>query len=43
LGENQVVVCEGCGCKWRVSIAKGRAEVIAVLVECPLCEAKEAS
>jgi hypothetical protein len=31
LSGNQVVVCEGCGSKWRVSIAKGRASVIAKL------------
>jgi len=36
--EKQVVTCEGCGCKWLVDIAKGRASVIARLLECPLCE-----
>jgi Zn finger protein HypA/HybF involved in hydrogenase expression len=40
--EEQVIVCEGCGSKWRVSIAKGRAVIIARLKECPLCENKEA-
>ena len=39
--EDQVIVCEGCGSKWRVEIAKGRASVIARLVECPLCETIE--
>ena len=38
---DQVVVCEGCGSKWRVDIAKGRASVIAKLEECPLCERQE--
>jgi hypothetical protein len=42
MSQEQVVVCEGCGSKWRVSAAKGRSSVIAVLVECPLCERKEA-
>jgi hypothetical protein len=36
--ECQVIVCEGCGSKWCVDIAKGRDSVIARLVECPLCE-----
>ena len=36
--EGQIIVCEGCGSKWCVDIAKGRASVIARLVECPLCE-----
>jgi hypothetical protein len=48
--EGQIIVCEGCGSRWRVEVAKGRASVIARLVECPLCdetlefeEAKEVS
>jgi hypothetical protein len=41
LSEGQIIVCEGCGSKWRVEIAKGRASVIARLVECPLCETIE--
>jgi hypothetical protein len=41
LNWDQVVVCEGCGSKWRVTIAKGRASVIAKLEECPLCEKQE--
>jgi hypothetical protein len=41
--ECQVIVCEGCGSKWCVDIAKGRASVIARLVECPLCEEKGVS
>jgi len=36
--ESQMVTCEGCGSKWKVNISKGRAAVIAQLVECPLCE-----
>jgi hypothetical protein len=43
LSECQIIVCEGCGSRWRVDIAKGRASVIASLVECPLCEQKEVS
>jgi len=39
----QVVVCWGCGCKWRISVGKGRAEIIASLQECPFCEDKEAA
>ena len=42
MSQEQVITCEGCGSKWRLSIEKGRAGVIAVLVECPLCERKEA-
>ena len=41
--EGQIIVCEGCGSKWCVDIAKGRASVIAKLVECPLCEEKGVS
>jgi hypothetical protein len=41
LSEDQIIVCEGCGSRWRVDIAKGRASVIARLVECPLCEVIE--
>ena len=41
--EGQIIVCEGCGSKWCVDIAKGSASVIAKLVECPLCEEKEFS
>jgi hypothetical protein len=41
LSEGQIIVCEGCGSRWRVEIAKGRASVIARLVECPLCETIE--
>ena len=33
----QKLVCEGCGSRWRITIAKGRAEVKAFLEECPLC------
>lgn len=36
LGE-QIIVCEGCGSKWRL-FQHARATVIAELVECPLCE-----
>jgi transcription elongation factor Elf1 len=43
LSEDQSIVCEGCGSRWRVDIARGRASVIARLVECPLCEQKEVS
>ena len=38
MNEGQIIVCDGCGSKWRVSIRKGRAVVIAELLECPLCE-----
>ena len=41
MSEDQIIVCEGCGSRWRVDVAKGRASVIAMLVECPLCEQKE--
>ena len=41
LSEGQIIVCDGCGSRWRVEIAKGRASVIARLVECPLCETIE--
>jgi hypothetical protein len=41
LSEDQVIFCEGCGSRWRVDIARGRASVIARLVECPLCETVE--
>jgi hypothetical protein len=37
----QIVICEGCGSSWRVDV--GKASVIGKLVECPLCESKEAS
>ncbi len=40
--DEQVVTCECCGSKWRVGIAKGRARVLAALMECPLCEKREA-
>lgn len=35
----QVIVCEGCGSKWRVDVDK--SFVIAKLEECPLCEIKK--
>ena len=38
MGEEQMIVCRGCGSKWRVDISKGRASVMAKLEECPLCE-----
>jgi hypothetical protein len=38
MGEEQIIVCRGCGSKWLLDIAKGRASVIAKLEECPLCE-----
>ena len=41
MSEDQVIVCEGCGSRWRVDVAKGRASVIARLLECPLCETLE--
>lgn len=41
MSEDQIIACEGCGSKWCVDIAKGRASVIARLVECPLCEVIE--
>lgn len=37
----QVVLCWGCGSKWR--LAAGKVSVIAELVECPLCEQTEGS
>jgi hypothetical protein len=40
MGEGQVLVCEGCGSVWRVSITRGHSLVIAKLIECPLCEHK---
>ena len=39
---SQVFVCWCCGCKWRITFSKGRAEIKASLQECPLCEGKEA-
>jgi len=35
--EDQVIVCLGYGCKWLVSNARGRAKIIASLLQCPLC------
>jgi len=35
----QEVVCHGCGAKWR--LPEGLEEVVAELVECPLCMRKE--
>ncbi len=39
--EEQIIICEGCGSRWRLKIEKGRATVLANLIECPLCEVKE--
>lgn len=41
MSEEQIIVCRGCGSHWLIDIAKGRASVIAKLVECPLCEKAE--
>jgi hypothetical protein len=38
--EGQIIVCQGCGCKWLV-IASNRTRIVARLVECALCENKD--
>ena len=37
----QIIECEGCGSKWAI-IGVGN-QVVARLVECPLCAEKEAA
>ena len=39
--DEQTIICEGCGSRWRIGVGKGRAEIKAILIECPLCEGKE--
>lgn len=35
----QTITCEGCGCRW--AIMGGGNQIVARLVECPLCAEKE--
>ncbi len=41
MNEEQIVTCEGCGSRWRLHNERGKAMILAGLVECPLCEVKE--
>ncbi len=36
--DEQVVECRGCGSKWSVNVG---GQILAVLLECPLCEQKQ--
>ncbi len=38
MSEEQILTCLGCGSRWRLRNERGKATVLAVLVECPLCE-----